>query len=294
MPELPDLVYIVQTLQATLTGASVSRLLVKQPVVLRMLLPEDELMQALSGAKLRTIVRHGPFLCFSFDKNVEMIIHPMLAGKFKVARAGEAAGRGLCFSLSFDDGQVLHYLDDKKMGKVYFTRHHAKDTIPRFRQQGIDILSADFTLGTFRSLLHKQRKQVRVFLMTQELLSAIGNAYADEILFHAHLHPKTFCHQLSSEQVKTLYHSIGHVMQWGIQAVKTAAQPLQVKVRNHMKVRNRKGEPCPACGAAIRTTGVLGHDAFFCPKCQPAQRDFLIDWSATPKPNINDQSDDKK
>ena len=70
--------------------------------------------------------------------------------------------------------------------------------------------------------------------MDQSALSAIGNAYADEILFAARLHPKTGCHQLSAEE----------------------------------KVRNRKGEPCPVCGTPIRRAGVLGYDAFFCPRCQ--------------------------
>ena len=42
-------------------------------------------------------------------------------------------------------------------------------------------------------------------------------------------------------------------------------------MRDHVKVRNRLGEPCPVCGTTIRRVGVLGYDSFFCPRCQPAE-----------------------
>ena len=67
-------------------------------------------------------------------------------------------------------------------------------------------------------------------------------------------------------------------MRWGITEVEKAAQPIQVKVRDHMKVRNRKGEPCARCGTTIRREGVRGYDVFFCPVCQPATRKVFIDW----------------
>jgi formamidopyrimidine-DNA glycosylase len=41
-------------------------------------------------------------------------------------------------------------------------------------------------------------------------------------------------------------------------------------------VRNRHGEACPRCGAKIRKAGVHGHDAFFCPECQPDGRKSAI------------------
>jgi formamidopyrimidine-DNA glycosylase len=121
-------------------------------------------------------------------------------------------------------------------------------------------------------------QQVRVFLMDQSALSAIGNAYADEILFAARLHPKTPCHTLSAEQVEGLYRAVREVLAWAIEQVERSGQPLEVKVRGHLKIRGRLGEPCPACGSTIRRVGVLGHDAFFCPRCQPARRS-PIPWT---------------
>jgi formamidopyrimidine-DNA glycosylase len=206
----------------------------------------------------------------------------MLAGRFQLQRPGDKAVAKICFSLVLDNGQILHYADAKRMGKVYLTWPGETEQIPGFNDQGVDVLGPAFTLELFRSLIETKRNQVRVFVMDQTLLSAIGNAYADEILFAAGLHPKTLCSQLSPEDIERLYRSIVRVLAWGIDEVRRADQPLEAKVRGHVKVRNRKGEPCPVCGTTIRRAGVLGYDVFFCPRCQPPRRRQTIPWEKTP------------
>jgi len=278
MPELPDLVYLEKELTKILVGRKITAISVKEPIILRVLL-QQSLDEALVGLKFKKVYRHGPFLGFKFDSEIEMVIHPMLAGKFKLVPPKGRPGRAVCTSLLLDDGQTLNYLDDKKMGKIYFIPAGQYEQIPRFSQQGVNIVSREFTLEKFQSLIAKQRKQVRVFLMNQTLLSAIGNAYADEILFDAGLHPKTLCSQLGEPEISKLHESICTVIQWGITEVENAQQPIEVKVREHVKVRNRKDQPCPNCGTAIRRAGVLGHDTFFCPKCQPPTTKQFITWN---------------
>jgi formamidopyrimidine-DNA glycosylase len=239
---------------------------------------------ALSGRTLAEVRRRGPFLVLGFAP-LDLIVHFMLAGRFRLSEAGARGRRGqvagsppsarparnlpgLCFTLRFASGRTLEYFDEKRMGKVYLVRAGETEAIPGFRTQGLDVLSDDFTLEAFRRLAAGRRQQVRVFLMDQTALSAIGNAYADEILFAARLHPKTGCHQLSAEEVERLYRAVREVLAWGTAEVEAAGEPLEVKVRGHMKVRGRHGQPCPVCGTPIRRAGVLGYDAFFCPRCQ--------------------------
>lgn len=277
MPELPDLVYIEKKLNAALPGRKIVDVHITEPVVLRNLI-STSFQEALIGARFENIRRRGPFLVFSFDRENELIVHPMLAGRFQLTDS-QKSGRAPCFCLKLDDGANFFYLDDKKMGKVYLTTAGAYDAIPRFLDQGVDITSSEFTLDKLQTLIKQHRTQVRVFLMNQTALSAIGNAYADEILFDARIHPKTFCQQLTPEQIRQLYTSIKEVINWGIAEVEKAQQPIEVKVRGHVKVRNRKDQPCPRCGTTIRRVGVLGFDSFFCPNCQPASRQQFIDWT---------------
>ena len=323
MPELPDLEYIQARLSRELAGCTIQNVLVKQPLVLRNLLnlpdetqasvtdrPTIAVDAALIGLTFDSLHRHGPFLHFAFigdgaQSAVDLIVHPMLAGRFHLqerddskqaaaaktgkkkktitknkstARGANQPGAGLCFQLEFAD-RTLSYLDTKKMGKLYVTRPGRTADIPCYDQQGLGVLTEEFTEEAFLQLLEKRkRQQVRVFLMNQSNLSAIGNAYADEILFAAGIHPKTTGAQLSPEEKSALFNAIRSVLAEGIEAVRTAAQNIDIKVRDHMRVRNRRDQECYECGATVRRVAVLGHDAFFCPNCQPPKRDLFIDW----------------
>lgn len=270
VPELPDLHSIVQRLAPRIADRRVEEVVVREPIVIRMLLPRaGGFVDALPGRTFRALRRHGPFLVFDMSGEAEMIIHCMLAGRLQIAAGGQKPIPNLCFGLRLDSGDWLRYGDEKKMGKVYLTAAGSYEAVPGFHEQGVDITAPDFTREVFQRLIDGRRQQVRVFLMDQSSLSAIGNAYADEILFSAGIHPKTFCNALTDQERGRLYESIRSVMEWGIAEVGKAGQPIEVKVRDHMRVRGRKDEPCPVCGAKIRRVGVLGYDSFFCPACQP-------------------------
>ena len=286
MPELPDLVYIEKKLRLVVLDREIKEAPVWEPIVLRMGVP-GSFAETLPGKTITGLRRRGPFLVFNLPP-FEIIVHFMLAGFFRVDREGpqkqkkQGGKRRLnkehCFSLELDDRVSLHYFDSRRMGKIYVVETGFTAGIPGFDTQGTDVLSDDFTLQVFKEKIAGRRHQVRVFLMDQSLLSAIGNAYADEILFAARIHPKTGCNQLGEEEIDRLYHSIILGLTWGIEEVERADRPIDAKVRGHLKVRNRRGEPCPVCGTTIRRTGVLGYDSFFCPKCQPERRSRLVSW----------------
>ncbi len=271
VPELPDLEYIVSVLRPRIVGRRIDEVRLKEPIVIRMLLPDaGGFTEALPGRVVEDLARRGPFLDFTLSAGAELVVHCMLAGRLQIAGPAEKPVAHLCFSLRLDNGDWLRYGDDKRMGKVYLVAAGRYESIPGFREQGTAILSPDFTRERFEAIIKGRRHQVRVFLMDQTALSAIGNAYADEILFAAGIHPKTSCASLSEDERGRLYDSIRAVMAWGIDEVRKAGQPIEVKVRDHVKVRGRKDEPCPVCGTKIRRAGVLGYDSFFCPRCQPA------------------------
>jgi formamidopyrimidine-DNA glycosylase len=279
VPELPDLLYIQRYLQKNIAGRAVTDVAVKRPIVLRNTLdrPIGEILYKL---RIRTISLAAPFLTIEFDGDIDIVMNLMLAGRLQHQRPGEKQSGYCCISLLLDDATTLNICDDQQMAKVYVARRGDYSAIPKRGQLGIDILSREFTAETFRAIAKVHaRKQVRVMINDHTILASIGNAYADEILFDAGIHPKTFVGKLSTDDLDRLHGSILSVMRWGISEVEKAGQPIQEKVRGHMKVRNRKGEPCPKCGTTIRREGVRGHDVFFCPHCQPVTRRLFIDWN---------------
>jgi formamidopyrimidine-DNA glycosylase len=241
---------------------------------------EEPIEHAFAGQKILGTEIHGPFMRLDTQAGNALVINLMLAGRLQHQLTGEKTEGHLCLAFNLDDRSALNLCDEKKMAKVYCARQEQVETIPKYAAQGVDILSSSFTEAKFRAIAAaNSRKQVRVFINDHTALSAIGNAYADEILFAARLHPKTFVARLTAEDIGNLYRAIHEVITWGIRCVDQAGAPIHQKVRDHMKVRNRKGEPCPRCGTTIRREGVRGHDVFFCPSCQPPSRRLFLDWN---------------
>ncbi len=274
MPELPDLVIIRERLLQELPGEIIQSVEIIDPIVVRNL-TGNSLEEGYTNLPFESLERNGPFLNFQFGSK-QIIIHPMLAGRFSLDPKYKK--KDLCIRIRFQN-KVLNYADDVRMGKVYFTGPEHLNQIPKYSDQGIDLLSEEFTEAEFLSRIAKNRQQTRVFLMDQTKLSALGNAYSDEILFDAKIHPKTPCYKLTEEEKVQLYKSIRTVLSDSIDYIRKKAAPLDFKVRDHVKVRNKKNEPCPRCGTTIRRANVLGYDSFFCPNCQRISGEQFIDWN---------------
>jgi formamidopyrimidine-DNA glycosylase len=249
---------------------------VAEPIVLRFLVRGN--LSLLLGRRLLDISRRAHFLIFRFE-GLDLCVNPMLAGRFRLAEPGEKREGALAFALTFDEGVELRYLDDKKMGKAYLTATDDWKAIPGMQGGGLDILSPQFTAERFVSLLKRRRDQVRVFLLDKTALDSLGNAYADEVLYEAGIHPKTWCRSLSHQKALRLHKAIVDVMREAAAEVARRDEPIEVKVRDFLKVRLK--EECPRCGSKIRKAGVRGMDAYFCPRCQPATRAGLVDWTKT-------------
>ena len=277
MPELPDLLHIQERLRERLIGRRVTGQRVREPVVLRYTVRGD--LSLLRGMRLTEIRRRAHVLVFRFER-LDLAVSAMLAGRFRLAEPDEKDENSLVFALDLE-GLELRYLDDKKMGKAYLTEPGGWERMPGLQAGGIDVLSPDFTRERFLALLRRRRDQVRLFLMDKTALDSLGNAYADEVLFEAGIHPKTWCRSLSDEDGARLHAAVVKVLREAVKEVARRDEPIEVKVRDFLKVRLR--DVCPRCGSKVRTAGVRGMDAYFCPRCQPARRSALVDWTRTGK-----------
>lgn len=282
MAERPDLDYVVPILAKELAGVAITGLRVRKPVVLRVALP-GAAEELLAGRTFRGVARRGHFVLFTLagpPPAVELVVAPMLAGRFALAAAADRAPADLAVAFALADGRELRYRDDVQMGKVYLIEPGAWEHVPGLAHLGVDVLDRRaFTRAAFRALARKRRDQAKVFLMDKAALDAFGNAYADEALFAAGVHPKTPVRALSDDELDALHDALVATLRGAAAEIARRRPPLDEKLRDFLKVRNRHGEPCPRCGGKIRRAGVHGHDAFFCPTCQPERRKgALVDW----------------
>ena len=284
MPELPDLLHMHTYLRTHVVGQTIIAAEVRQPIVLRNAVGDPPEL-ALKSMTITAVHVHGPFIRFTIGSTLELIMNLMLAGRIQHQRKPDKTLGHLCMVMHLADGTRLNICDEQKMMKVYFVHSGAYTSIPQYTKLGLPIMDPAFTAEAFAAAAREHsRKQVRVFINDHTILNSIGNAYADEILFAAGIHPKTIVASLTPAELQTLHAAVTGVMADGVRAVAAANQPIHIKVRDHMKVRNRKGQPCPRCGTIIRREGVRGYDVFFCPTCQPVRRKVFIDWATLPPP----------
>lgn len=252
------------------------------PVVMRQVLPGDP-NSVLVGGRFVDVVRRGAFVRFLLAETpvpAEIAIHPMLAGRFSFVPASQKIPVDTAFSVVLDDGRRLRFRDDRQMGKVYLIAPGDFSQVPGLERIGIDILDdAVFTWPAFEKLAKKRRDQAKSFLLDHAAIDTLGNAYSDEVLHAAHIHPKARMNELTDAQRRALYDALIAVPRAAAAEIQRRNPPLDEKLRDFLKVRNRKG-PCPDCGTEVRTCGIHGHDAYFCPTCQPDTKGRgLVDWS---------------
>jgi formamidopyrimidine-DNA glycosylase len=281
VPERPDLEYVIPILDRELRGRSITGVQVRKPIVLRLAV-EGTPESLLIGRRFGRVSRRAHFVLFDWedDAPTELIISPMLAGRFSIDPGGSKNPGDTAIILTLNDGRELRYRDDVQMGKVYVIRRGAWEQVPGLAKIGVDVLDAKkFTRESFRKIARKRRDQAKVFLMDKAAIDAMGNAYADEVLWAAQLHPKAMVRTLSDEQLDRLHDAIVSVLSDARKTIADRKPPLDEKLRDFLKVRGRRGEPCPRCATTIRSAGVHGHDADFCPHCQPDDRgSSIVDW----------------
>jgi formamidopyrimidine-DNA glycosylase len=282
MPELPDLVHIASELERTVVGRTIVAAKVGDPVVLRLMI-QAAFPDVLLGRRLERVERRGHFLRFALDGDLVLVVNAMLAGRYYLSEPKAVrSAKSLILAVDFEGGITLAYADELRMGKIYLARPAQEGEIPGYRDLGVDLLSNEFTLDRFRALVAGRRDQVRQFLLDKRALASIGNAYADEILFAARIHPKTFCHHLGKDAIDRLFASIQATLAHAIEEVAGRGQSIDVKVRDFLAVRGRDRKPCPVCGTTIRTVRVGAADACFCPTCQPTDRKLFVDFRRLP------------
>ena len=267
MPEWPDLHVMRGRLEKALVGREIVLVRVGDPLVLRSTRPVET---ALAHRRFTRVRHRGKFLIFDLDQGA-IVVNPMLAGVFELADAEEKLTRTTALSLVLDDSNDLRYRDDKRMGKVYVLDEGERmDAIHGFAELGPEAGDLPWDEREFAERARATRRELRNLLMDQGFVAGIGNAYADEILWEAELHPKRRVTTLSDEEMSRFYRALVDVIARGVRDVEAGMPPeLGTKIRDHMRVRGHKGKPCPRCGTPIVKTRHGLDDMYLCPRCQP-------------------------
>lgn len=273
MPELPELEVVREVLTRRLAGRAVDRVTIAPkggPIVVRDLTGKG-FVESLKGAHLETVSRRGKFLVIDLQPQqrnaLHLVVNPKLSGRLQLCPPDEKKAGPVHVTLGFaDPDEELRYIDTKLMGQLYLTEQ--LEEVPTFTEMGPDALEID--LDSFRQRLRTFRGEIKGILTRAPFIAGIGNAYADEILWRAQLHPYRKRTSLKGEEIDRLFEAMRSTLQDAVAKVRLEMRDdIHLKPRDFFAVHMRGGEPCPRCGTAISTVSANQRVTNFCRTCQP-------------------------
>jgi len=271
MPELPELEVVREVLQRRVVGQTITAVEVIPPggaVVVRDL-TQAGFAAALAGATIAAVVRRGKYLVFTLQAAITplfLVLNPKLSGRLQLAGPADKRKARTWAIFKLSNGGQLRYYDQKQMGQLYLT--HGLATVPDYAGLGPEPF--DLSLEEFCERLKPHRGEIKGVLTRGEFVAGIGNAYADEILWEARLHPFRKRTQLTQEEIERLYQAMRSTLLASIDKVRQEMQEhIELKPRDFMAVHMKTGEPCPRCGTPISLVGANQRITNFCRKCQP-------------------------
>ncbi len=128
----------------------------------------------------------------------------------------------------------------------------------------------------FIKILSKLRRPIKLAIMDQEVISGVGNIYANDALWEARIDPRTPVNQLSVDQLTSLFEKIKLVLKEGIKyGGATAADAKYIdlhglggRYQEHFRVYDREGQKCHRGDGVIHKFVLGGRGTYYCPKCQ--------------------------
>ena len=269
MPELPELDVITEVLNRRVAGQTITGVEVLPPggpIVVRDL-THAGFEQTLTGATITGVARRGKFLILSFSNSPLLIVlNPKLTGRLQLATPKDKKMQKTHVIFTFADGGQLRYVDQKQMGQLYLTR----DTALVADFSGLGPEPFEISLADFRARLKRFPGEIKGTLTRGQFVAGIGNAYADEILWAARIHPYRKRASLSAEEIDRLHAAMQSTLREATEKVRAEmGDNIHLKPRDFLSVHMQTGEPCPRCGNPISLVGANQRITNFCRTCQP-------------------------
>jgi len=269
MPELPELEVVRDVLRIRIGGRVVERVTLSGrggPIVARDL-TGGGFAETLAGETIVQIWRRGKFLIFDLSGGQHLVVNPKLTGRLQLAPPGAKKAGPVHVTLHFYDPELeLRYVDQKRMGQVYLAADLAR--VPTYSDMGPDAL--DIREEEFTKRLRRFRGEIKGVLAREQFVAGIGNAYADEILWKAKIHPYRKRTELDAREIASLYRATRETLLESIDKVREAmGEDIHLKPRDFFAVHMRGGEDCPRCGGKVSEVTAGGKITNFCRTCQP-------------------------
>ena len=268
MPELPEVETVVQGLRSRITGKVVDEVLVHDPDLPRNVEPE-QLIRKLEGERVSDVRRRGKYILLELADGHLVAIHLRMTGKLLVCSEDEDTEYQRITLLFEGDGKLV--MDDlRRLGTLDLLESEDEEPLSDL---GLEPFTDDYEWDNFRALFDTTQP-VKLLLLDQKKITGLGNIYASEVLFRAGLDPLASGSEISEAGQKKLFEVIPEVFSEAIENNGTTFSNFRDSsgeagnFQDFLRVYQKEGKPCPACGTEIVRVDQSGRGTYYCPKCQ--------------------------
>ena len=285
MPELPEVEVVRRGLQARVVGKKITAVRVHHPrAVRRHEAGPADLTARLLDAKITGTDRRGKYLWLLLDgpddPDTALVVHLGMSGQMLLGEVPRADH--VRISALLDDGTVLSFADQRTFGGWMLADLVSVDgsVVPvPVAHLARDPLDPRFDADTVVKVLRRKHSEIKRQLLDQQVVSGIGNIYADEALWRAKVDGARGAATLTRRQLIAVLDAAADVMRDALANGGTSFDSLYVNVNGEsgyfdrsLDAYGREGEPCRRCGAVMRREKFMNRSSFYCPKCQPRPR----------------------
>jgi formamidopyrimidine-DNA glycosylase len=276
MPELPDITAYIHALESRIVGQTLKRVQVASPFLLRTAVPP---LSSVHGLEVCGLRRVGKRIAIGFDQDLWLVLHLMIAGRLHWHDRPVKASKVRLATFDFVNG-TLSLTEAGSQRRASLSLVQGKKALDELNPGGAEIFEID--LGTFTRVLQSANHTLKRALTDPRLFSGIGNAYSDEILWHAQLSPIAMTQKLSPAEIERLFDSTRVTLtEWIKRLREESAVKFPEKVtafRPEMAVHGRYHQPCLRCNAKVQRIRYASNETNYCPNCQTGGR-LLADRS---------------
>lgn len=281
MPELPEVEVVRRGLAEHAAGHTIVQATIYHPRVVRNQLGGAvEVESNLEGLKVSAVNRRGKFLWLELadalnqPTNLGLLVHLGMSGQMLIKDPDSPASPHLRAKLRLDDGHEVWFVDQRTFGYWWLGDIH-EGAPTKISHIAPDLLEDAADFPAIARQLKARGREIKRLLLEQEIVSGIGNIYADEMLWAAQIHPQQRSDRLSLQRLEYLLECGRKVMIKALAQGGTSFDALYVNVNGNsgyfslsLNAYGQTDEPCARCGTPISKIVVGGRGTHYCSKCQ--------------------------
>jgi formamidopyrimidine-DNA glycosylase len=274
MPELPEVEIAARNLRAWATGRRLVQLRASRgSSYLFRPGTAARLGRALAGARFAGVARRGKQLLLTLERDGRaegLLAHLGMTGKWLRREEQEVAPRHSRVRLHLDDGQVLHFVDQRLFGRLRRVPGARFQEVPELAALGPDPLTEGIDPDRLHASLSRSRLPVKVRIMDQAILPGVGNIVASEACFRARVDPRRPARSIGRAEARRLAEGVREVVdETLLREEGPEIRYVEEGAPNPFLVYDRAGERCPRCrkGTLLRRVQA-GRSTYLCPRCQ--------------------------